>query len=264
MTSIYQALADLEKHNQPGVLCTVIESRGSTPRNRGSKMLVYPDGSITGTVGGGEIEGRVIQFALEALETGESRTASFDLVDPERGDPGVCGGSVEVFIEPLLPQTKLVVVGGGHVGQAVAHLGQWLGFLVVLNDDREAFCNPEVVPEADAYYPIPLKDLPDRMDFTPRTVLVLATRNMQIDIEGLPELLEVPSAYVGLISSRRRWRLTKEALLEAGVEEEAVQRVHAPIGLDINAETPEEIALSIMAEVVMKVRGGTGGSLSAS
>lgn len=262
MTTVYQALADLEKHGDRGVLCTIVKSQGSTPRKEGSKMLVYPDGEIVGTVGGGEVEGRIIKEALQIMDTGESKTIPYQLVDPDRGDPGVCGGSFEVFLEPLVPATTLVVVGGGHVGQAVVHLADWLGYRVVLTDDRKEFCNPEAAPEASEYHPCLLEEIPDRVEFTPHTIVVLATRSMEIDVSGLPEILDQPHTYVGVISSKRRWKLTEEKLREQGVSEEKLNDVYAPIGLDLNAETPEEIAVSIMAEVIMVQRGGEGNPLS--
>lgn len=262
MKTVYQALADLKAQGGRGVLCTIIKTQGSTPRKEGSKMLVYPDGEIVGSVGGGEVESRVIESALEVMDTGEVEIIPYQLVDPDRGDPGVCGGSLEVFLEPLAPATTLLVVGGGHVGQEVVHLANWLGYRVVLTDDRKEFCNPEVVPGAAAYHPCPLLEIPDHVKFTPRTIVVMVTRSMEIDVKGLPEILAQPHAYLGVISSQRRWKLTVDKLREKGLREADLQEIHAPIGLDINAETPEEIAVSILAEVIMVQRGGDGGPLS--
>lgn len=259
---VLRALADLPQNGAAAALCTIIQAKGSTPRKAGAKMLVYADGSIVGTIGGGEIEGRVIEEAVDSIQTGETKILPFDLIDPQKGDPGICGGTQEVFIDPLKQPQDLVVVGGGHVGRAVIHLGKWLGFRVILSDDREQFCSPENAPGADAYIHCNLDELPKKYSFTPQSVIVMATRNNQVDIEGLPELLNTPSGYIGVISSRRRWKLTREELLEAGIEEEELDRIQAPIGLDIKAETPEEIALSILAEVIQIRRGGSGKSLS--
>src|SRR5688572_16011589 len=118
MSSIYQALSEVEKNNESAALCTVISSEGSTPRHVGSKMLVYPDNRFIGTVGGGELESRVIKAAIESLKSGNAQTLSYTMADPSRGDPGVCGGTVEVFVEPILPPAMIVVIGGGHVGKA--------------------------------------------------------------------------------------------------------------------------------------------------
>ncbi|NOY98143.1 MAG: XdhC family protein [Chloroflexi bacterium] len=262
-TSIYQALAELEENNQAAALCTVVRSRGSTPRNSASKMLVYADGGIIGTVGGGELENRVIAEALEALKDGTPRLLEYNMVDPERGDPGICGGQLEVFVEPILPAPMLVVIGGGHVGKAVVHLAKWLGFRVALSDDRPEFCTPEAVPGADAYHPVPMHELPRQFDITPQTYLVLTTRGANVDMAGLPALLQSPAAYIGVIGSKRRWATTVKALREQGVPDEQIQRVHSPIGLEIQAETPEEIAVSILAEIIMLRNGGTGKSMKA-
>jgi len=262
MKEVYQALAELPRTGTSAALCTIITSQGSTPRKAGAKMLVYEDGSIVGTIGGGEIEGRVIQEAVNAIQTGESRIRSYDLIDPQQGDPGVCGGTLDVFIEPLTQPPDLVVVGGGHVGRAVVFLAKWLGFRVILSDDREQYCTPDYAPEADEYIHCKLEELPDRYPFSADTAVVLATRNNQVDIRGLPEILAAPSSYIGVISSRRRWKLTRDELIQAGITENDLDSIHAPIGLDINADTPEEIALSILAEVIQSIRGGSGISLS--
>ncbi len=263
MTSVYQALAELEARQGAGAFCLVVRSRGSTPRHSGSKMLVYPDGSIVGTVGGGELESRVIAAALEVIREGQPRLLQFDLIDPTRGDPGVCGGQVEVYVEPLLPKPTLVVVGAGHVGRAVVHLAKWLGFYVVVTDDRAEFCTPEATPEADVYLPCPLVELPQRLEITPWTYIVFTTRGVNIDVEGLPPLLDTPAAYIGVIGSRRRWAFAKKELLARGVSPQKLARVRSPIGLELNAETPEEIALSILAEIVMLRQGGSGAVMSA-
>lgn len=256
--AIYSALAELEQAGESGALCTIIRSRGSTPRHQGSKMLVYADGHFTGTVGGGEIENRVLREALAAMQDGQSRLLSYDMVDPQAGDPGVCGGTVEVYVEPVLPRPLVLIIGGGHVGKAVAHLAHWLNFRVAVSDDRAAFCTPEANPDADLFFPVLMAELPQQLTINPQTYILLTTRGVTVDIAGLPGLLDSPAAYLGVIGSKRRWALTRKALLEAGFSEEKLNRVVSPIGLELNAETPEEIAVSIMAEIIMLRNGGTG------
>ncbi len=258
----YSVITDLEKSGEAAVLCIIVHSQGSTPRGTGSKMLVYPDGRFIGTVGGGELESRVISESLEAYEEGKPRRIEYSMTDPERGDPGVCGGQLEVYVEPIIPNPVLVVIGGGHVGKAVAHLAKWLGFRVALNDDRPEFCTPEAVPSADEFYPVPMGELPDHLDISPWTYLVLTTRGADVDAQGLPRLLKTDTPYIGVIGSRRRWATTVEKLGEAGVGAEEIERVHSPIGLELNAETPEEIAVSIMAEIIMLRGGGDGMRMS--
>jgi xanthine dehydrogenase accessory factor len=258
MQSIYQALSALEKDNESASLCTVTKSEGSTPRHVGSKMLVYSNGNFTGTVGGGELESRVIKAALESMKSGNAQNLSFTMADPSRGDPGVCGGTVEVFVEPILAPATLVVIGGGHVGRAVVHLAKWLGFRVAVSDDREEFCNPESVPGADAYYPVEMGNLADHLNITNRTYLVITSRGSNIDAKGLPGLLESEAAYIGVIGSKRRWLTTVKALKEQGISGDLIAKVHSPMGIELNAETPEEIAVSIMAEILMLKDKGTG------
>jgi len=258
MNSIYQSLAELENKNEIAALCTITSSEGSTPRHVGSKMLVYPDGHFIGTVGGGELENRVIKAALECIQNEAAQTLSYSMADPSRGDPGVCGGQVEVFVEPIIPSPLLVVIGAGHVGKAVVHLAKWMGFRVALSDDRAEFCNPATTPGADAYYPVPMDELPKHIKIDKRTVLILTTRGSAIDTAGLSPLLDSPAAYIGVIGSKRRWATTAKALQEKGIAKEKIARVHSPMGLELQAETPEEIAVSIMAEVMMVKDKGTG------
>lgn len=258
MQSIYLALSEVERNNGSAALCTVVKSEGSTPRHVGSKMLVYPDRSFVGTVGGGELESRVIKAAIESIRNGEAQNLSYTMADPSRGDPGVCGGTVEVFVEPILPPAMIVVIGGGHVGQAVVHLAKWLGFRVVVSDDREEFSNPESVPGADQYYPVPMEKLTEHLNLTRQTYLVITSRGSPIDAAGLPSLLESEAAYIGVIGSKRRWLTTVKALKEHGISDEKIARVHSPMGIELNAETPEEIAVSIMAEILMLRDKGTG------
>lgn len=264
IVSVYQKLAELESKNQVGALCTIVRSQGSTPRRATSKMLVYPDGSIDGTVGGGDLENRVIAEAIQSMQDGESRLLEYNMNDPHRGDPGVCGGQVEIFVEPIYPKPKLVVIGAGHVGKAVAFLAKWLGFYVVINDDREEFCNSEALPGADEYHPVKMAELPEHIEITPWSYIVVTTRGSDIDVPGLPALLVKPAAYIGVIGSRRRWKHTYKQILETGFPEEKLAKVRSPLGLELNAETPEEIAVSIMAEIIMLRRGGDGSAMTVS
>jgi xanthine dehydrogenase accessory factor len=256
--SLYERLAEVERRGGSAALATVIRTQGSVPRHVGSKMLIFPDGRTEGTIGGGELESRVIAAALQALADGAPRSLVYQLSDPADGDPGVCGGQVEVFVDPLRAIETIVVVGGGHVGKAVAHLARWLGFRVVVSDDRLEFASPQAVPEADVTIHCELADLPSQWEIDDRTYLVLATRNVTVDTAGLPALLNTPAAYIGVIGSRRRWETTAAQLREQGVPAEQIARVISPVGLELNAESPEEIAVSILAQIIQLRRGGSG------
>jgi len=251
LEAMQQALAA----GEPIAWCVVVEAQGSTPRRAGSKMLVFADGRTVGTVGGGETEHRVIQAAQQAMQDGRPRVETYRLVDPARGDPGVCGGQMRVYIEPVLPPPQIVVVGAGHVGRAVAELAHWLGFRVIVVDDRAGWCEHQPIPEADACVEAPPEAIPEHVHITPQTFIVLVTRGSPVDVAALPALLQTPARYIGVIGSRRRWLTTARALRERGVPEDALHRVRTPIGLDIGGETPREIALSIMAEIVAELHG---------
>lgn len=263
MDTIYQAISEVESNGDSVALCTVVKSEGSTPRHLGSKMLVYPDGHFLGTVGGGELEHRVLDEARLAISDGKARLLHYNMTDPARGDPGVCGGQLEVFVEPILPAETIVVIGGGHVGKAVAHLAKWLKFRVAVSDDRQEFCNKETVPEADAFYVCPMEELPSRLTIDHRTYLILTTRGSAVDVPGLPALLDTGAAYIGVIGSRRRWATTVKELQDRSVSMELIGKVRSPMGLELQAETPEEIAVSIMAEILMLRERGTGQSMRA-
>jgi xanthine dehydrogenase accessory factor len=226
-------------------------------------MLVYPDGTFTGTVGGGEIEQRVIKEAVEAIKTNTNKLLSYSLVDPKSGDPDICGGQMDIYVEPIIPKPKVLIIGSGHVGKQVAHLAKWLEFEVAVSDDRIELCNQDYVPDADEYLPYPMQELPKKYAFTDNTYIIITTRGSNVDVEGLPELLKQPFAYLGIIGSRRRWLATRQGVLEKGITQESLQNVHSPIGLEIHAETLEEIAVSIMAEMIMVRNGGSGKSMKA-
>lgn len=240
------------------VLCTVVQAQGSTPRGAGSKMIVFPDGRSIGTIGGGEIERQVKKEALKSLKSGTANLYSYSLDDPSMGAVGVCGGQMEVFVEPFLPKPELLIIGAGHVGKALAKLAKWLGYRILVSDDRIEVCNSEEIPEGDEFFPVPMMELPGLITINQWTSIVLTTRGVDIDIEGLPGLLNSEAEYIGVIGSKKRWLTTRNELIEKGLDSSDLNKVHSPIGLEINAETPEEIAVSIISEIIMIRRGGDG------
>jgi len=255
---IYQALAALQESGETAALCTVIRAQGSVPRRVGAKMLVHSDGQIIGSIGGGELEARVITRAQEVISQREGAIVAIPLVDPTQGDAGVCGGEMDVFIEPILAEPTVLVVGCGHVGKEVAALAKWLGFRVAVSDDRAEFCNPKWAPEADIYLPGTIPEALEGFEINQQTAIAAVTRGVKADTQALPYLLRSPAAYVGIIGSRRRWSITIQELHTLGVPLELIRRAHAPIGLEIGAETPREIALSILAEIIAHQQGQTG------
>lgn len=232
------------------VIASVVTTHRSVPRRAGAKMLVYPDGGQIGTIGGGEMESRVRAAAKDAMVSRRSTDLDFDLVDPRRGDPGVCGGSVSVHLEVFMPQPHLVVIGCGHVGAAVVELAHWLGFRVTAIDDRAELADPDRLTDADVILSGPLEDSVTKAGIDEWTHVVLVTRNVAIDAELLPLVLDSPARSIGVMGSARRWTTTRSQLETAGIAKDQLDRVTSPIGSDIAAETPAEIAVSIMAELV--------------
>lgn len=257
--AVYQMLLEAQAQGEPVALATVVSAQGSVPRHAGSKMLVRADGSIVGTVGGGMLESQVIAGALAAIQDGKTRLHTYSLNDIEAGDAGVCGGTVQVFIEPAGLAPTLLVIGAGHVGKALAELAKWAGYRVVVSDDRADLCNPEYIPGMDGYVVCSPGEIAEHTIINAQTYVAAVTRGLPVDINLIPVLLETGAAYIGLIGSRRRWALTVQQLkAERGITDDQLARIHAPIGLELNAETPHEIAVSILAEMIMVRRGGDG------
>lgn len=257
--AIFRALTDAQTTGEPVVLVTVISTQGSMPRHAGSKMLVKADGTILGTVGGGAMESRVIEEARAALSDGQPRMRSYTLNSLEAGDAGICGGTADLFIEPINAAPTLLVIGGGHVGRALCDLALWAGFRVVLSDDRTEYCNPSYAPGLTGYIVCPPAEVPQQIAIDRNTYIAAVTRGLPVDLKLLPALLQSPAPYIGLIGSVRRWKLTEKALVEeVGLDPKDIMRIRAPIGLELQAETPKEIAVSILAEIIMLRRGGSG------
>ena len=259
---VLEELLAAQGRREPVALAVIIRDQGSVPRHAGTKMLVYGDGRTLGTIGGGEMEARVVAAAAEALRDGQTRLVPYSLVDPQRGDPGVCGGSVEIYVEPHLSPATLYVLGCGHVGRALVSLGHWLGYRVVAWDDRAELATTQNVPDADVLLSGPLPEALIAQPIDARTYVAVVTRNVDLDRQILPHLLATPTPYLGVMGSRRRWQETQRQLLADGLSAERLARITAPIGLELNAESPAEIAVSIMAQIIMAQRGGDGQAMA--
>lgn len=250
MDAVYQALIECIQQNKPAAIATVVKVMGSSPREVGAKMLVYPDGSIIGSVGGGEMELRVIRAARDAIRDGKPRYLDMTLSDDVRGDPMICGGEMEIFVEPLQRPPTMLIIGAGHIGVACAQLAKSLGFRVVVWDDRAELATREHVPSADELETGDIVEKLQTLEVLPQTYIVLVTRLHTLDAELLRAAIDKPANYIGMLGSERRVLTVFKMLREQGVREEDLGRVHAPIGVKIGAETPAEIAVSIMAEVI--------------
>lgn len=242
LAALNAAIAD----RRAAVLATITATDRSVPRRPGTKMLVHADGTTIGTVGGGEMEARVRTEAVAALAERRPRTLSYTLLDPATGDPGVCGGKVDLFLEPYMPTTQLLVVGAGHVGRAVIELAGWLELDLLVWDDRAELLAE--VPDGVETFGGPIAEAVARVDA--QTAVVLLTRNVALDVELLPALLATDAPLIGVMGSARRWDTTRRLLLDVGVPEGQLARICTPVGLEIGAESPKEIAVSILAQII--------------
>ncbi|WP_434309442.1 XdhC family protein [Hominifimenecus sp. rT4P-3] len=237
---------------------TIVESDGSTPRSNG-KMLVYEDGSTEGTVGGGAMERMAVKDAMEYLRVGKSALRTYDLTSPASETGMTCGGHMTVWIEAFSAKPLLVVCGAGHVGGALLPLARTVGFRTMLFDNRDLELIQDKTELADVFVPIKdyEKDLP-KIDLPEGAFYVIVTFGHHFDAEALKAVLKKNGAYVGMIGSRKKVQAVYDRLKGEGVSEQVLSTVYSPIGLDIGGETPEEIAVSILAEMLMVKNGRTG------
>lgn len=233
---------------------TVIRAEGSTPREVGAKMLVWPDGTISGTVGGSAVEALVIKEALEALRQGKARIVQHELMDAQSDTGMICGGRMEFFIEPLKRLPHLYIFGGGHIGLPLARMAAELGYPYRIFDDRPEFASAERFPQALERHAGPFPELMARLELVRPAFVIIVTRCHDTDLEVMRGVLGKPYDYLGLICSRKKKAEVFRILAGEGFSPAELERVHAPIGLDIGSQTPAEIAVSIMAEVIQEFK----------
>ncbi len=249
---IYEEALKLKRLGRTSAIATIVECRGSSPQKQGAKMLVRDDGTTQGTLGGGCLEADVVQTALMTIRDGQHRTMPFSLTEREGGL--VCGGNVLVYIEPVVPEPRLVILGAGHVGKALAKLAKINSFRVIVMDDRREFANRDQVPDADEVVLGDFKKACDAIPVSPGTYIVVATRGHNHDLDAVQSALRTDAGYIGLLGSRRKKALLSKSLAEQGFREQEIERVIIPVGLEIGSVTPEEIAVSIMAQIIQKRR----------
>ncbi len=250
--NLYAEILRLQEAGQPCAVCTIVKTVGSTPGKETMKMLVRPDGSFAGTVGGGCLEAEVLEAALESMRDERPRNLAFSLNERDYPDSGLlCGGRVEVFVEPIV-EPRLHVFGGGHVSAAIARIARMVGFRVCVGDDREAFTTPEKHPDAHARV---CADFVEQVrDLAPAegSYLVVATRGHQGDAGILRALFETDCRprYLGMIGSRAKKAQVFAELERRGTDPSFLATVRTPMGLPIGARTHEEIAVSVVAEMI--------------
>ena len=252
MTDIYQEIVRVQAKGEEAALVTVVSATGSTPREEGAKMLVKADGSIVGTIGGGRIEAQAIKEALEVIRKGRPQRLCFSL--KERGELGmICGGDTEIFIEPIVSAQTMYIFGGGHIALTLAKVARLLGFKIVVIDDRPEYANSQRFPEAELTLAADFTEAFQKLEVDKSSYIVIATHGHKGDETVLEGALATEAKYIGMIGSKTKNQTIFSHLLSKGISQEQLDRVHAPIGLEIYAQTPEEIAISILAEII-KVR----------
>ena len=244
------AAADALARGDSVALVTVVRSQGSTPQRAGAKMLVWADGRTVGTIGGGCYENDAFWKAREAIGSGKPQLVQYELNDDFAQENGlICGGRMDVHIDPLAPSPRLYIIGAGHVGFHLAKLAGDIGFRIHVVDDREKFANTERFPGSDVVVE-PIPEWLHRAEIPPASYVVVVTRGHTHDLDAMRALAARDLKYLGLIGSRAKVARISDALLEEGMPAECLKRVHAPIGLEIGAVTPAEIAVSILAELI--------------
>jgi len=248
---IYEEIVELRRQGRRGAVATITTVRGSIPSFQTAKMLVRDDGSIIGTIGGGCVEAEVWQAAREVMEEEKPRTLTFNLNNNPKYDTGlVCGGTLEVFVEPVLPPALLYVFGAGHVAFNLYKVAKIAGFDVIVVDDRESYANRERFPDAREVIADDFEEVTRRLHVPESAYIVIVTRGHRDDMRILRWAVNLSTRYLGMIGSRRKTIAIYKELEQEGIDAEKFASIHAPIGLEIGAVTPEEIAVAIVAEMI--------------
>jgi xanthine dehydrogenase accessory factor len=248
---IYEHIVKLRQQGRRGTVATIVSAQGSIPSFKTAKMLVRDDGSIVGTIGGGCVEAEVWQAAREVMESEKPRTLTFHLNQNPKNDTGlVCGGTLDIFLEPILPVANLYIFGAGHVALNLYKMANNAGFDVTVIDDRDAYANRERFADAKDVMAEDFDQAMARLAPNDSSYIVIVTRGHRDDMRVLRWAVQGPARYIGMIGSKRKAITIFRELVKEGLAENLFDRVYAPVGLDIGAVTPEEIAISITAELI--------------
>ena len=248
---IYDEIVRLRRLGQKCALATIVNVRGSIPSYESAKLLVREDGSMMGTVGGGCVEAEVWNAAREVIDTEKPKNLSFSLGQDAAYDEGlICGGQLSIFVEPVIPQPYAFIFGGGHVSKSLSKVASMAGFTTVIVDNREAFANKERFPEAEATYAEEYEDVFPKLPITSSSYLIIVTRGHRDDMRVLRWAVTTQAKYIAMIGSKRKTISVVHELENEGFPRETFERVFAPMGLEIGAESPEEIAVSVVAEMI--------------
>ena len=248
---LYDEIVRLRKLGQKCAVATIVQVNGSIPSFESAKILVREDGSFMGTVGGGCVEAEVWNAAREVIETEKPRHLSFSLGQDAAYDEGlICGGQLNIFVEPVIPQPRAFIFGGGHVSKGISKIATLAGFSTSIIDNREAFANAERFPEAEATYAEEYEDVFEKLPVNSSSYIIIVTRGHRDDMRVLRWAVNTQARYIAMIGSKRKTISVVHELEKEGIPREAFEKVFAPMGLEIGAEMPEEVAISVVAEMI--------------
>jgi xanthine dehydrogenase accessory factor len=248
---IYDEIVRLRRSGQKCAVATIVQVNGSIPSYESAKLLVREDGSMIGTVGGGCVEAEVWTAAREVIDTEKPKHLNFSLGQDAAYDNGlICGGQLNIFVEPVIPQPRAFIFGGGHVSKSLSKVATLAGFATTIVDDREAFANSERFPEAEGVYADEYENVFPQLEITSSSYLIIVTRGHRDDMRVLKWAVTTPARYIAMIGSKRKTISVVKQLEKEGMSREAFEKIFAPMGLEIGAESPEEIAISVVAEMI--------------
>lgn len=248
---IFEELVRLRRLGQKCAIATIVQVRGSIPSYESAKLLVREDGSLAGTIGGGCVEAEVWNAAREVIETEKPRRLSFNLGNDAAYDNGlICGGQLEVFVEAVVPQPKAFIFGGGHISRSLAQVASLAGFATAVIDNREAFANRERFPEADEVYAGEYEEVYPQLNVNSTSYLIIVTRGHRDDMRVLRWAITTDARYIAMVGSKRKVYAILKEFEKEGIARESLERIYSPMGLEIGAITPEEIAISVLAEMI--------------
>jgi xanthine dehydrogenase accessory factor len=248
---VYDELIRLRRLGQKCALATIVQVRGSIPSFESAKLLVREDGSMIGTIGGGCVEAEVWNAAREVMETEKPKHMSFNLGQDAAYDNGlICGGQLDVFVEPVIPSPRAIIFGAGHISKSLCKVASLAGFSTTIVDNRDSFANRERFPEADEIFAEEYEDVFPKLSIHESTYLIIVTRGHRDDMRVLRWAATTPARYVAMIGSKRKVLSVVKELEKDGLSREQLDRIYAPMGLEIGAISPEEIAISVAAEMI--------------
>ncbi|UCF36631.1 MAG: XdhC family protein [Acidobacteriota bacterium] len=253
---IFEQIVQIRASGRRAALATIVRRVGSAPRKDAARMLILDDGSSVGSVGGGCVEAQIWQEAHEVMETGQPRFVSYELNEDDAENEGlICGGRVDIFLEPIMSDPNLTILGAGHLGKATAELAVNVGFNVTVIDDRASFASAERFPDGTRVLVREFAQGLSDLELGSNSFILIVTRGHKHDLIATETAIQTPARYVGLVGSRRKIKLIVETLIEKGFTPQHFKNLFAPIGLEIGSETPEEIAVSVVAELIAIRKG---------